>query len=552
MIRLPLCRALLRTGPIGSLLTAKRTVRSYSASRVALQRRFSTLRRVEAVATTTFNDFDDELCRKHMELPADEFLRGCQFLHHIALGDFQGTQQLCEDYPELVNFRDYDRRTGLHVAASEGYANLCKLLVDHGAKINRSDRWGGSPLDDAHRHRHAEVIEFLRQHGATFGSPSQANNFITAASEGDIEEVKALLEFGNIDLNQGDYDRRTALHLAAGEGAHEIVQLLCDAGANVNVKDRWGNRPLDDAQCAQNGKTCVQILEALGAKHGSGPGSPASSASIGQEALLDLMHQYGQVRDGTLCLDWHDVKNLLKGIGEEPTDEVVQKLFAVADVTGEGFIDTEEFITHSDTFLGGRPARIILVVGGPGSGKGLLSERLMKECGIVHLSSGDLLREEVAQGTPLGKQVEEIMKEGGLVSSALMVTLMKKRMKDHPGKRILLDGFPRSQENAKDLVALCGKPELALHLDCDDTILLERILKRGESGQRADDNIYTALERVRNYHKYHQLTLDFLREESVPIVYLDCSANPDGVWEQLRAIGRLMRSVVKLPSSTTK
>lgn len=121
-------------------------------------------------------------------------------------------------------------------------------------------------------------------------------------------------------------------------------------------------------------------------------------------------------------------------------------------------------------------------------------------------------------------------------------------MKDHPGKRILLDGFPRSQENAKDLVALCGKPELALHLDCDDTILLERILKRGESGERADDNIHTALERVRNYHKYHNLTLDFLRDEHVPIVYLDCSATAEGVWEQLRAIGRLMRSVVKLPA----
>ena len=58
------------------------------------------------------------------------------------------------------------------------------------------------------------------------------------------------------------------------------------------------------------------------------------------------------------------------GVGSEATDEVVQKLFEVADVHGTGVIDTEHFIAHSETFLGGRPARIILVVGGPGSGKG--------------------------------------------------------------------------------------------------------------------------------------------------------------------------------------
>mmetsp|Transcript_42454 Transcript_42454/g.72459 ORF Transcript_42454/g.72459 Transcript_42454/m.72459 type:complete len:152 (+) Transcript_42454:3-458(+) len=131
-----------------------------------------------------------------------------------------------------------------------------------------------------------------------------------------------------------------------------------------------------------------------------------------------------------------------------------------------------------------------------------------------------------------------------------MVALMQKQMKGHPGKRILLDGFPRSAENAMDLVTLCGRPELALHLDCDDTILIERILARGKSGMRSDDNIHTALQRIRTYHKYHQLTLDFLREEHVPIVNLDCSATPQGVWEQLCGVGRLMRKAVKTTTST--
>ncbi len=245
-----------------------------------------------------------------------------------------------------------------------------------------------------------------------------------------------------------------------------------------------------------------------------------------------------------MSLDWHDVADLLRSVGQEPSDTVIRTLFEAVDIDHDGLITREEFLEESDLFLQGRPARIILVVGGPGSGKGLLSERLVKECGVVHLSSGDLLRDEVEAGTFLGKQVDEIMKSGGLVSSAIMVALMQKKMKDHPGKRILLDGFPRSAENAKDLVTLCGRPELALHLQCDDTILIERILARSKSENRADDNIHTALQRIRTYHKYHQLTLDFLRDEHVPIVNLDCSATPEGVWEQLRAVGRLMRQAI--------
>ena len=87
-------------------------------------------------------------------------------------------------------------------------------------------------------------------------------------------------------MNQGDYDQRTALHLAAGEGQSATVQLLCEKGANVNVQDRWGNRPLDDAVNA-NHKGCIEILEQYGGKQGI---SLKTAASLSQEALLDLMN----------------------------------------------------------------------------------------------------------------------------------------------------------------------------------------------------------------------------------------------------------------------
>lgn len=283
----------------------------------------------------------------------------------------------------------------------------------------------------------------------------------------------------------------------------------------------------------------------------------SESLVLDREACLDLFEQFAVDRNGEACLDWHSIRRLLIGIGEVPKDETIRQLFRVADEDGNGVIDVEEFIEHAGTFMGGNPARIILIVGGPGSGKGVLCKRLEVECNVVHLSSGDMLRDEVSRNTALGRQVRDIMSRGELVSSAIMVALMKKRMRDHPGKRVLLDGFPRSLENAHDLVTLCGKPELALHLQCDDTFLMERVMGRGASSgnsigevRREDDNFQTALLRLRTYHKYHHVTMELLREQHVPIVNLDCSGSAESVWDQLKAIGRLMRPAVKSRNSS--
>lgn len=196
-----------------------------------------------------------------MQLPAHEFAKGCSFLHQVALGDQALLEKTLEERPKLVNFRDYDRRTALHIAAAEGHVEICRFLIKKGARVNRSDRWGGYPLDDAHRHGRSDVVNLLREHGAKFGSTSQTVNLITAASEGNVKEVKSLLEFGSMDLNQGDYDHRTALHLAANEGHLEVVKLLVEAGADITVKDRWGDRPLDDARKAKkNASAIVKLL----------------------------------------------------------------------------------------------------------------------------------------------------------------------------------------------------------------------------------------------------------------------------------------------------
>lgn len=92
---------------------------------------------------------------------------------------------------------------------------------------------------------------------------------------------------------------------------------------------------------------------------------------------------------------------------------------------------------------------------------------------------------------------------------------------------------------------VCGRPELALHLTCDDTVLMERIMNRQRG---ADDNFQVAINRLRTYHRYHPMTMEWLKEHHVPVVNLDCGGSPESVWQQLVAMGRLMRPAVKNPN----
>lgn len=283
-------------------------------------------------------------------------------------------------------------------------------------------------------------------------------------------------------------------------------------------------------------------------------------------ALSDLFFRFAQtsnsVDDHGPYLDRGRIQSLLESVGETPDETTLETLFERVNLHKDGKLRLDCFLRAADQILGQAPARIVLIVGGPGSGKGALCERLERECGVVHLSCGEMLREEVEAQTPLGREVSDIMSSGGLVSSAVVTALMRRRMRQHPGRRILLDGFPRSLENARDFMELCGPPELALHLDCEDTILLERILARGGQSAkeaeraaaegrkvnvRSDDNVHTAIRRLKNYHKHHKPTMDWLKSQKVPIVELDCSGTKEEVWEQLMAIGRLMRPAVKIP-----
>lgn len=129
----------------------------------------------------------------------------------------------------------------------------------------------------------------------------------------------------------------------------------------------------------------------------------------------------------------------------------------------------------------------VLFLGPPGAGKGTQAQRLAEQQGLLHLSTGDLLRAEVQAGSELGQQAQAVMARGELVSDDLVLAIVRSRLTSHRGGW-LLDGFPRNLLQAEALDALLqelGQPiDLVVLMELDDAVLLQRLLARG----RSDDN----------------------------------------------------------------
>jgi adenylate kinase len=127
-----------------------------------------------------------------------------------------------------------------------------------------------------------------------------------------------------------------------------------------------------------------------------------------------------------------------------------------------------------------RPVRL-LVFGRQGAGKGTQAVRLAERYGVPHISTGDMLRAAVKDGTEFGLQAKAIMDAGQLVSDEVMLGIISERLAEPDAARgWLLDGFPRTEQQAKDLVTLVGVDgiDLALDLDVPEEVVLERITTR--------------------------------------------------------------------------
>jgi len=136
---------------------------------------------------------------------------------------------------------------------------------------------------------------------------------------------------------------------------------------------------------------------------------------------------------------------------------------------------------------------VVYILGGPGSGKGTQSAYLVKDYGFIHLSAGDLLREEQnTEGSKYGQLIKDYIKDGLIVPMEITVKLLENAMKsklDGNGSgKFLIDGFPRKMDQATFFEESVCPSKCTLFLDCSEDVMRERLLNRGKTSGRSDDN----------------------------------------------------------------
>jgi adenylate kinase len=140
----------------------------------------------------------------------------------------------------------------------------------------------------------------------------------------------------------------------------------------------------------------------------------------------------------------------------------------------------------------------LILFGPPGSGKGTQSEKLIAKYGLKHLSTGDLLRSEIAGQTPLGLEAKKIMDKGQLVPDEVVIGMISSALDNNPAaKGFLFDGFPRTAAQAEALDKLLELKNTSiasmLALEVSEEELVKRLLKRGETSGRSDDTNETVI-----------------------------------------------------------
>ncbi|MEB3247052.1 MAG: adenylate kinase [Synechococcus sp.] len=177
----------------------------------------------------------------------------------------------------------------------------------------------------------------------------------------------------------------------------------------------------------------------------------------------------------------------------------------------------------------------LLFLGPPGAGKGTQAARLCDAHGMKHLSTGDLLRSEVAAGTALGQEAEAVMNRGELVSDALVLAIVESQMKALTTDGWLLDGFPRTVPQAEALEPLLTELqqpiEAVVLLELDDAVLIERLLARG----RADDNEAVIRNRLEVYREKTAPLISFYRDKGL-LVAVPAHGSVEEIIDRIRAV----------------
>ena len=162
----------------------------------------------------------------------------------------------------------------------------------------------------------------------------------------------------------------------------------------------------------------------------------------------------------------------------------------------------------------------LILFGKPGSGKGTQASLIKNKYNLVHISTGDVFRKNMSNKTDLGMLAKGYMEKGELVPDEVTVNMLKEELEDHlPCEGFIFDGFPRTSYQAEKLDALLTKYSINIHLtialDVDNETLIKRLLNRGKSSGRADDQSEDKInKRLQEYDKKTKPLIEFYKKQN--------------------------------------
>lgn len=180
---------------------------------------------------------------------------------------------------------------------------------------------------------------------------------------------------------------------------------------------------------------------------------------------------------------------------------------------------------------------VVFVLGGPGAGKGTQCSRLVKDYHFIHLSAGDLLRaEQNREGSQFGSLINHYITEGLIVPQEITITLLKNSIEENYKKgntKFLVDGFPRKMDQAITFEEIIVPSKFVLFFDCPEDVMLKRLMERGKTSGRVDDNVESIKKRFKTFEETSMPVINMFASKN-KVIKINCDQSVDEVYNDVQ------------------